>query len=178
MLPAASKKLLQTWWHKTNLFSHSYRGQKSKIKVLARLVPLEVLRENYAMPFFYLLVAGNPWCSHITPIRSNLCLYHVVFFPVSVSSPFPFLFFFLRVKRLIDWLIDWFRQREREAQRHRQREKQAPLREPDVGLDPGSPGSRPGLQVALNRGTTRAALPFLSKDASQSLDLGFTLNAR
>ena len=39
----------------------------------------------------------------------------------------------------------------RERQRHRQREKQAPCREPDVGLDPGSPGSRPGMKVALNR---------------------------
>ena len=29
-------------------------------------------------------------------------------------------------------------------------EKQAPCREPDVGLDPGSPGSCPGLKVALN----------------------------
>ena len=43
------------------------------------------------------------------------------------------------------------RERERERQRHRQREKQAPCREPDVGLDPGSPGSCPGLQAALNR---------------------------
>ena len=33
---------------------------------------------------------------------------------------------------------------ERERQRHRQREKQAPCREPDAGLDPGSPGLRPG----------------------------------
>ena len=33
---------------------------------------------------------------------------------------------------------------ERERQRHRRREKQAPCREPDVGLDPGTPGSRPG----------------------------------
>ena len=32
---------------------------------------------------------------------------------------------------------------QRERQRHRQREKQAPRREPDVGLDPGTPGSRP-----------------------------------
>ena len=39
---------------------------------------------------------------------------------------------------------------ERERQRHRQREKQAPCREPDVGLNPGSPGSRPGPKVALN----------------------------
>ena len=34
---------------------------------------------------------------------------------------------------------------ERERQRHRQREKQAASREPDAGLDPGSPGSHPGL---------------------------------
>ena len=44
----------------------------------------------------------------------------------------------------------------REKQRHRQREKQVPCREPDVGLYPGSPGSHPGLQVALNRCTTGA----------------------
>ena len=40
---------------------------------------------------------------------------------------------------------------ERERQRHRQREKQAPCREPDVGLDPGTPGSHPGVKAALNR---------------------------
>ena len=38
------------------------------------------------------------------------------------------------------------RERERERQRHRQRENQAPCREPDVGLDPGAPGSGPGLK--------------------------------
>ena len=43
-------------------------------------------------------------------------------------------------------------------QRHSPREKQAPCRESDVGLDPGSPGSRPGLQAALNRCATGAAL--------------------
>ena len=37
--------------------------------------------------------------------------------------------------------------RERERQRHRQREKQASCREPDVGLDPRTPGSRPGLKA-------------------------------
>ncbi|XP_048961094.1 OX-2 membrane glycoprotein isoform X5 [Canis lupus dingo] len=41
-------------------------------------------------------------------------------------------------------------ERGRERQRHRQREKQAPCREPHVGLDPGSPGSHPGLKAALN----------------------------
>ena len=47
--------------------------------------------------------------------------------------------------------------RDRERQRHRQREKLAPCREPDVGLDPGSPGSHPGLKAALNRCATWAA---------------------
>ena len=37
-------------------------------------------------------------------------------------------------------MIDIYRERER----HRRREKQAPCREPDMGLNPGSPGSRPG----------------------------------
>ena len=36
-------------------------------------------------------------------------------------------------------------------------EKQTPCRKPDVGLDPGSPGSHPRLQAALNRCATRAA---------------------
>ena len=39
------------------------------------------------------------------------------------------------------------RERERERQRPRQREKQAPCRASNVGLDPGSPGSRPGLKA-------------------------------
>ena len=38
-------------------------------------------------------------------------------------------------------------ERERERQRHRQREKQVPRREPDVRLDPGTPGSCPGLKA-------------------------------
>uniref|UniRef100_A0A8P0TFU2 Ragulator complex protein LAMTOR5 n=1 Tax=Canis lupus familiaris TaxID=9615 RepID=A0A8P0TFU2_CANLF len=37
--------------------------------------------------------------------------------------------------------------RDRERQRHRQKEKQAPFRDPHVGLDPGTPGSRPGLKT-------------------------------
>ena len=43
------------------------------------------------------------------------------------------------------------------GQRHRQREKQAPCRKPEMGLDPRSPGSRPGLKAVLNRWATRAA---------------------
>ena len=53
-------------------------------------------------------------------------------------------FFFLRFYLFIH---DSHTERERERQRHRQREKQAPCREPDVGLDPGSPGSRPEPKV-------------------------------
>ena len=44
-----------------------------------------------------------------------------------------------------------------ETQRERQREKQASCREPNMGLDPGSPGSNPRLQAALNRCATGAA---------------------
>ena len=36
------------------------------------------------------------------------------------------------------------REREREREKQRQREKQAPCRDPDMGLDPRTPGSRPG----------------------------------
>ena len=32
-------------------------------------------------------------------------------------------------------------------QRHRQREKQAPCKDPNVGLDPETPGLRPGLKA-------------------------------
>ena len=49
-------------------------------------------------------------------------------------------FFFLRLYLFIHG-------RPRERQRHRQEEKQAPCREPDVGLDPGTPGSRPGPEA-------------------------------
>ena len=55
------------------------------------------------------------------------------------------------------------RDTERRRQRHRQREKQAPCRKPDVGLDPGSTGSRPGLQAALNRCATGAAQTWIFK---------------
>ena len=37
----------------------------------------------------------------------------------------------------------------RERGRDRRREKQAPCREPDVGLDPGTPGSRPGPKAGV-----------------------------
>ena len=66
---------------------------------------------------------------------------------------------------------------ERERQRHRQREKQSPCREPDAGLDPRTPGSRPGpkagakplshpgIPIVLNQDicTGRLELPSVAK---------------
>ena len=52
---------------------------------------------------------------------------------------------------LKDFIYLLMRDTHRERQRHRQREEQAPRREPDLGLDPGTPGSRPGPTAALNR---------------------------
>ena len=56
--------------------------------------------------------------------------------------------FFLRFYLFIH---DREREREAETQAEGEGEKQAPCREPDAGLDPGSPGSHPGLKAALNR---------------------------
>ena len=53
-------------------------------------------------------------------------------------------FFFFKI------LFLFTRHTQRERQRHRRREKQAPCKEPNVGLDPGSPGSGPGLKAVLN----------------------------
>ena len=39
----------------------------------------------------------------------------------------------------------------RDRQRHRQRERQASWRELDMGLNPESPGLRPGPKAVLNR---------------------------
>ena len=39
------------------------------------------------------------------------------------------------------------RDTEKERQRQAEKEKQTPCREPNVGLDPGTPGSHPGLKA-------------------------------
>ena len=54
-------------------------------------------------------------------------------------------FFFLKILFIYLFMRDT--EREAETQREKQRDKQAPRREPDVGLDPRTPGSRPGLKV-------------------------------
>ena len=76
----------------------------------------------------------------------------------SENLGFGFLFFFFLI---FIYLFMRDTERENERQRHRQREKRAPCGEPNVGLDPGFPASHPGLEVALNRYTTRAAPPPL-----------------
>ena len=49
-----------------------------------------------------------------------------------------------------DFIYLFMRDRKRERQRQRQREKQSPSRKAKVGLNPGPPGSYPGLKVVLN----------------------------
>ena len=49
----------------------------------------------------------------------------------------------LRPKLVFEDFIYLFMRDTERRQRHRHREKQAPCRESDVGLDPGTPGSRP-----------------------------------
>ena len=56
-----------------------------------------------------------------------------------------FIFIFIFFKFL--FIYDSYRERERQRHTGREREKQAPCREPDVGLDPWSPGSRPGRKA-------------------------------
>ena len=56
-------------------------------------------------------------------------------------------------------MTDTERERERARQRHRQREKQDPCREPNVGLDPRTPGSRPGPKA----GATLLSHPGIPK---------------
>ena len=58
--------------------------------------------------------------------------------------------------------------------RDTEREKQAPCREPDMGLDPGSPGSGPGLKVALNRWATWTVVDLMLLNCFLSCSLSMT----
>ncbi|XP_072633665.1 thiamine pyrophosphokinase 1 isoform X3 [Canis lupus baileyi] len=51
-------------------------------------------------------------------------------------------------------------ERERERERDGQKEKQAPCREPNVGLDPGTPGLRPGLKAGA-KPLSHPGIPYL-----------------
>ena len=71
---------------------------------------------------------------------SRLSASHLLSCPLKDSSH-CLLFIFLR-------FYLFMRDTDREGQRHRQREeKQASCKEPNVGLDPGTPGSRPELKT-------------------------------
>ena len=69
---------------------------------------------------------------------------------LEASRYLPFFFFNFYL-----FMIVTEREREREAETQAEGEAEGEAgsmhREPDVGFDPGSPGSRPGLKVALNR---------------------------
>ena len=64
-------------------------------------------------------------------------------------------FFFFKILFIYSWETQT-RERQRQAEG-----EEAPGREPDAGLDPGSPGSRPGLQAVLNRWATQGSLLIL-----------------
>ena len=49
------------------------------------------------------------------------------------------------------------------GQRHRRRKKKAPCQEPDVGLDPGTPGSRPGPKAGAKPLASQGSPVFLFK---------------
>ena len=94
---------------------------------------------------------AHPMLNHRNTPRGSRTLANI---SILTHSIFSDLFIFLRFYLFINEThthTHTHTQRERERGRHRQREKQAPWREPDVGLDPGSPGSHPGLKAALNR---------------------------
>ena len=80
----------------------------------------------------------------------------VFFVPCSFGSSHTFFFFYYYYFLKILFIYSWETQRERKAETQAEAE-QAPCREPDVGLDPGSPGSHPELQAALNHCATRTA---------------------
>ena len=68
---------------------------------------------------------------------------------ILISGLFKNIYFILLYLKIF-YLFIRERHTERERQRYRQRERQVPCREPNVRLDPGSPGSGPGLKAALN----------------------------
>ena len=85
-LPAAATKYHRLGGLKTNLFSHSSRGCKSKIKMLAALVPSKVMMEGLfytsllasggLLAFFGLpwLVDASPWSLTHLHTAFSLCL--------------------------------------------------------------------------------------------------------
>ena len=79
----------------------------------------------------YIKIIGSS--PSLSPASPPLCLSFVEFFVLPDS------FFFFKIFNLFI--------HERHRERERQTDRQAPCREPDMGLDPGSPGSRPRLKA-------------------------------
>ena len=132
------------------------------------------------------------WSIRFTAVSYSLCMCNIYIYiflkigawahnPEIESLPTPaelarrpsyslFIFIFLKILFIYSWETQ--RERERERQRHRQREKQAPCREPDVGLDPQTPGSRPGPKAVLNCWATQGS-PALSFDVLDKAQIYF-----
>ena len=122
--------------------------QFSSNQIVIQLTYIEILYGNSGTAT--VSVWNFPKWEH--PSCSVNCFFPLIVFLDYLSLVYKYRFF----KRF--YLFIHERHREKERQRHRQREKQAPSREPDVGLHPGSPGSCPGLKVAINHWATQAAL--------------------
>ena len=73
------------------------------------------------------------------------------FFFTSLFKFIPRYLFFFKFLFIYDSHRERERERKREAETQAEGEAGSMHREPDVGFDPGSPGSCPGLKVALNR---------------------------
>ena len=66
-------------------------------------------------------------------------------------GPFNFVPYVLNQFFFKDFIYLFMRDTDREKEAETQtEEKQAPCRKPDTGLDPGSPGSHPGLEAVKN----------------------------
>ena len=84
------------------------------------------------------------------------------------TSVLFYISYFMLLKVVIAFFIGLFliisdrhKERERAWERHRQREKQAPCQEPDAGLDPRTPGSRPGPKAGMKL-LSHPRIPFIA----------------
>ena len=116
---------------------------------------IEKMSSNLEKPYM-VVKKGNAPLSFL----QMLCVFHSPYFLLEAKLDNSTFYFRLHVISLIylhnpflfvlRFYLLMMRDTHRERQRHSQREKQAPCRDPDMRLDPGSPGSQPGLKVVLN----------------------------
>ena len=115
----------------------------STLKVTVFL--LQLIEGRYLNALSFLFIILSP-----TSISIHWCLNHLLLWWLPIVYPdffLIFIFFKIVIIYLFIYLFIYSWETHRERQRHRQKEKQAPCRDPDVGLDWGSPGSRPGLKA-------------------------------